>query len=112
MPRRPRPWNGSLRAKKGWILLSVKDSAGNWPERSTGLPDTPEGWREAERLKAKIVADLKARVPREPLRLTVWQADVHGMPSDAFVSVPPFLCRQAPASWSSPASTSGSRWTR
>lgn len=61
MPRRPRPWNGSLRAHKGWILLSVKDSSGNWPERSTGFPDTPDGWKAAERLRAEVVAKLKAR---------------------------------------------------
>lgn len=61
MPRRPRPWNGSLRAHKGWILLTVKASDGSWPERSTGCPDTPEGWRQAERIRADVVRELKAR---------------------------------------------------
>ena len=61
MPRRARPWRGSLRAHKGWILLTVKDSTGKWVERSTGQPDTPEGWRAAERLRAEAVAELRAR---------------------------------------------------
>lgn len=61
MPRRPRPWRGSLRAHKGWILLTVKDSAGAWVERSTQQPDTPEGWRAAERIRAEAVAELHAR---------------------------------------------------
>jgi integrase len=61
MPRRPRAWNGSLRAHKGWILLTVKDSAGEWVEKSTGERDTPEGWRQAERIRAEVVAALKAR---------------------------------------------------
>jgi integrase len=61
MPRRPRPWRGSLRAHKGWILLSVKDSSGDWVERSTGEPDTPAGWAAAEKIRADAVAKLQAR---------------------------------------------------
>jgi integrase len=61
MPRRPRPWRGSLRAHKGWILLTVKDSTGKWVEKSTGEADTPEGWRNAERIRAETVSRLQAR---------------------------------------------------
>jgi integrase len=61
MPRPPRPWRGSLRAHKGRILLTVKDSSGAWVERATGHADTPEGWKAAERLRAEVVGKLRAR---------------------------------------------------
>ena len=61
MPRKPRDWKGGLRANKGWILLAVKDSSGAWIEKSTGERDTPEGWRQAERIRSDVVAKLKAR---------------------------------------------------
>jgi integrase len=61
MPRRPRPWRGSLRAHRGWILLTIKDSSGKWVEKTTGEADTPAGWRAAERLRAEVVAKLQSR---------------------------------------------------
>jgi integrase len=60
MPPR-RPWRGSVRAKKGWLLLRLKDETGKWVERSSGIPDTPEGWRRAERKLADAVERSHAR---------------------------------------------------
>lgn len=56
-----RPWRGSLRAKKGWILLRLKDETGAWRERSSGHPDTPDGWRKAKRMLADLVERATAR---------------------------------------------------
>jgi len=42
-------WQGSVLVKRGWLILQLKDDRGRWRQRGTGLKDTPEGRREAER---------------------------------------------------------------
>jgi integrase len=56
-----RPWRGSIRAKKGWLLLRLKDETGAWVERSSGLLATPDGWRAARRKLADLVERSRAR---------------------------------------------------
>ncbi len=52
-----RDWHGSVRSKRGWLLVAVKDARGKWVERSTGLRDSPENWPKArEALVARRAA--------------------------------------------------------
>lgn len=53
MIRRPR-WQGSVLSKRGRLYLQVKDEAGAWRQRGTGLLDTPEGHAAAEAMLSEI----------------------------------------------------------
>lgn len=61
MPAMLRPWRGSVLSKRGKLVLQVRDAAGRWRQRATGILDTPEGRVQAERLLAELRTGLKAR---------------------------------------------------
>lgn len=61
MPPMLRPWRGSVLSKRGKLVLQVRDQAGAWRQRATGLEDTPENRAAAERLLAEVRVGLKAR---------------------------------------------------
>jgi integrase len=56
-----RPWRGSIIVRGGLLTLQVRDTAGRWRQRATGLPDTSEGRASAERLLGEVRVGLKAR---------------------------------------------------
>lgn len=61
MPAMLRPWRGSVLSKRGKLVLQVRDAAGRWRQRATGILDTPEGRVAAGRLLAELRTGLKAR---------------------------------------------------
>jgi len=56
-----RPWRGSVLSLRGRLYLKVRDSAGVWRQRATGMTDTPENREAAGRLLAEVRSGLKAR---------------------------------------------------
>lgn len=66
-------WRGSIRSKRGWLLLRLKSEGGKWVERSSGQPATPAGWKRAEKQLEELVALAHARedVTGSPGRVTL-----------------------------------------
>lgn len=56
-----RPWRGSVIVRRGSYYLKVRDGAGRWRQRATGIPADPARRAEAERLLAEVRVGLKAR---------------------------------------------------
>lgn len=55
------PWRGCVAAdRNGYLNIKVK-TEGRWRYRSTGLKDSPENRREAERILASVREDLQAQ---------------------------------------------------
>lgn len=61
--RPERPWTGCVVARRRYLHIKVKDAAGKWRFRSTGLVAVQENWDKAEALLSEVRAGLLANQP-------------------------------------------------